>query len=154
MGFDFASATPDEIREESRRRRERRESGKPLEPDAAEFKARLQEDDDRIEKLIQRDVWKLYHAFGCECFWLSQARSTRQTAGVPDLIVFHRRSGVMFFHEVKTPTGIQSPAQAVFEELCKATGRWYALGGVRIAEETLILKGIAVRIGDALEPKH
>jgi hypothetical protein len=155
--IDVLSMTPEEAREEARRRDERRAKGLPLTPDVSEpeEQARIKEADDRLEKIIQRDVWKLYRRFNCQCYWMSQARKTRQTAGVPDLIVFNRRARAMWYHEIKTPTGEQSPAQKVFQEQCNACAIYYALGGVAAAEDVLITIGVAYRLSDgSLEPRH
>lgn len=135
-------SNPEAMIAEQRRRAERRAKGLPLHETAEEVEQlrekRVAEEDARLEKEIQRDVYKIYRAFGCELYWMSQARATRQTAGVPDLIVFHPRTRSMFYHECKTPRGKLSPAQVVFQEQCTRAGITVVVGGVDAAEEQLV----------------
>jgi hypothetical protein len=146
-----------ELIEEARRRNERRAQGKPITPEQSAEGLRhvINERDARLEKDIQRDVYKRYRNFGCEIYWLSQARETRQTPGVPDLIVFHPRSATAWYHEVKTPTGTVSPAQLHFLELAAGCGIRVVVGGVNAAEEQLVIIGAAYRELDGhLEPRR
>lgn len=144
--MDVLAMSPEAAQAEARRRAERRALGLPLthelpELDRVELK-RIAESDDRAEKEIQREIYQIYRAHGCELYWLSQARATRQTAGVPDLIVFHSRTRSAWYHEVKTPAGDQSLGQVVFAELCTAVGWKYVLGGIASAAEQLRAIGL------------
>lgn len=147
----------DDVRAEAERRRQRRERGKPLtpelpEPDHAELN-RVAEQDHRLEKEIQSDVRRKYMAFGCEVYSTSQARASKVSAGIPDLIVFHPASMRAWLHEVKAPRGVVSPAQLVFWELATMCNWKYLLGGVAAAEAQLIHVGAAYRDpSGSLEP--
>jgi hypothetical protein len=135
-GLDLSN--PEAVIAESRRRAARRAAGEPLHDDTPALElGRIADDDSREEKEIQREVFRRLRSFGCEVYWLSQARVTRQTAGVPDLIAFHPRLGVMTYFECKTPRGKPSPAQVYFAELCEKTGTSYVIGGVAACEEWL-----------------
>lgn len=81
------------------------------------------------EKAEQREVYRLYVALGCEVIWFSQPRATMQTPGVPDLKVYCRRKRLTWWHECKAAGGQQSPAQVGFEQLARACGEHYVLGG-------------------------
>lgn len=143
----IADMTLDEVLAESARRDERRRQGLPLtEVETPEqLEERLQEDDDRLEKDIQRDVMKLYLAFHCLVYNLSQARASKQSPGLADLYVLHLPSKNVWWHETKTPTGKQRPAQREFQTIHKYTPVGYVVGGVLAAEEQLITLAIAVR---------
>jgi hypothetical protein len=54
-------------------------------------------------------------------------------SGVSDLVVI--LPGRVLFLEVKTPTGRQSPAQKVFQEIVESLGHYYVL--VRSVDEAL-----------------
>jgi hypothetical protein len=82
-----------------------------------------------LEKDVQRGVYRLLVQLGCGVYWMSQARATQQTAGVPDLLVFSPARG-LFFVECKRPGGQQSPAQRSFQLRSEAAGVRYILGGV------------------------
>jgi hypothetical protein len=144
-----------EMIEEARRRDERRREGKPLAPDPVELQKRAEEVDRRLEKEIQASVVKLYTAFGCDVYNLSQARASKQTPGLPDLWCFYRGIDLDrsfgFWHETKTPKGQQSVAQIEFEARCVSTGTLYVLGGVAAAEAHLIRFGLAERVNGTLE---
>ena len=103
--------------------------------------ARLAEDDSRLEKEIQLEVVKLYRAHGCVVYNFSQARASKQSPGVGDLYVFWpamRGDGpTAWWHETKTPTGKQSPAQLVFQQFCESCHVGYVLGGVLAAAAKL-----------------
>lgn len=141
-----------ELVEEARRRDELRARGEPLTPRNGDTVQRIAEDDSRLEKEIQRDVWKRYIAFGCVVYWLSQARETKQTAGLGDLYVIHRRRREAWWHETKTLSGKQSSAQVDFENWNREAGITVVVGGILAAEEQLVAIGAAVRHGDRIEP--
>jgi hypothetical protein len=96
------------------------------------------------EKAVQRAVYALYVAHGCRVFWLSQARATGQTAGLPDLYVFHEGVGASWWHEVKPPTGALSDAQRDFQRLCTATLTRHVTGGEEAARRMLAALGITL----------
>lgn len=128
----------------------------PLAPTPVELQKREREIDDRLEKEIQNDVIKLYKAFSCLVYELSQKRAAKQTPGIADLWVFrrgidHDRS-FGFWHEVKTPSGVQSEAQIEFQAHCITCGVPYVLGGIEAARQHLIKFGIAEFINGTLEP--
>lgn len=99
----------------------------------------------RIEEPIRLDVKRAYEKFGCIVYNFSQARASKQTPGIPDLRVVHRKKGVSWWHEVKSPTGTQTPEQIEFEIECELCGETYRLGGV---DEALAqLRAIGVLAG-------
>ena len=137
-----ADMTLDEVLAESKRRDDRRAQGLPLTETPAEAAERIAEDDQRLEKEIQADVVKLYRAFSCIVYKLSQPRATKQTPGIGDLYVFWpemRGLGpTAWWHETKTPTGEQRPDQREFQRLCEAVeSRSYVMGGLVAAESKL-----------------
>jgi len=140
----------EEAKQEAARRDDLRARGLPLTPtpeqlavDVAKHNAEV---DARLEKQIQATIVRLYREFGCKVYILSQARASKQTPGLPDLLIFYRV--VAWWHEVKTPTGKQSADQRDFMANCKNTGVYYVLGGVRAAEDWLIELAIAARAPD------
>lgn len=94
------------------------------------------------EKVVQRAVYTLYVDAGCRVFWLSQARRTGQTRGLPDLYVFHERAGASWWHEVKPATGDLTLEQRDFQRLCAATLTRHVTGGVEAAKRMLTALGI------------
>lgn len=72
------------------------------------------------EARIQRNISVLMKTFGFAVWDMSQDRATRQTPGVPDLIIMGW--GRVLFVEVKTPKGKESPTQIDFRETCNANG--------------------------------
>ena len=150
-------SNPEAVIAEKRRREERKKAGLPLhetpEEIAARNAVRIAENDKRLEKEIQRDVRNKYIAFGAIVYWLSQPRETKQTSGLGDLYIIHRRCRVAFWHETKTETGEQSSAQRDFEEWNAEAGVKVVVGGVLAAEEQLIRIGAAYRDSSgSLEP--
>lgn len=89
------------------------------------------------EKATQRDVVKLFEAAGCQVYNLSQARASKQTAGLPDLWVFCPRRRCAWWWETKRPGGKLRPEQREFRERCHASGIRYEFGGVPEAVELL-----------------
>lgn len=97
--------------------------------------------EERREKEEQRACWKIFRAHGCEVFWLSQARASKQTPGLADMFVFAPRYNAAWWFETKRPVGgIQSKVQQRFEELCHQCGVRYIIGGQ--AEAYAILREI------------
>lgn len=79
-----------------------------------------------LERDVQAKVYELLVKCGCSVYWMSQARETRQTPGVPDLMAFHALRGFTFI-ECKAPDGKQRKAQREFQELCELAGIRYIL---------------------------
>lgn len=94
------------------------------------------------EKPVQKAVYDLYTGAGCAVYWLSQARRTGQTAGLPDLYVFHEAAGASWWHEVKPPTGDLSDAQREFQQRCAKTLTRHVTGGEEAARRMLAALGI------------
>jgi len=95
-----------------------------------------------LEKSEQAEVIKLYRAYGCHVYSLSQARATKQTPGLPDLYVF--RPPHAWWHETKRPvSGNPSPAQKVFSDECLASFVNHTMGGLAAARATLVRIGAA-----------
>jgi hypothetical protein len=147
----LSEMTPDEVIAERNRRDDRRRKGLPLHDTPEEQAERIQEEDNRLEKEIQADVRKLYIAFGCVVYNLSQPRATKQSPGLADLYVVHRGSHQVWWHETKTPAGQQSLAQKYFQEIHTRTPVGYVVGGRLAAEEELIRRAIAIRESGVLE---
>lgn len=123
-------------------------------PDAAAEKAREAERRAGVlEKDEQREVRKLFIAFGFEVYWLSQARRTGQTPGVPDLWCMHRELPIGFYWETKRQVGGKlSDAQLLFRDGCLRCGVGYGTGDRYAARTHLIKLGLAQIVGDTLEP--
>ena len=101
------------------------------------------------ESAIQVRVAHIYSAVGGRVKWLSQSRASRQTPGLPDLIVVFPGRAVLF-HETKRPGGRQSPAQKALQEELAGTSVRYVLGGADAAwhaleDAGLVEKGFAER---------
>ena len=75
---------------------------------------------------VQRAVWQLLARCDCTSYWLSQARETRQTVGIPDLLTFSPIRGFAFI-ECKSPNGKQSSEQQRFQQQCEVAGITYIL---------------------------
>ena len=85
------------------------------------------------EKQTQAAVKRLYRDIGAVCYDTSQPFRAKITPGVPDLLVFLPRKQEFWMHEVKSPTGKQSPAQHLFESACILSAIPYVCGGVDAA---------------------
>lgn len=111
-------------------------------------------DPDEVEKVTQAKVVKRFRAFGFKVYNLSQARRTKQTPGLSDLWITHRRRGLALWWETKRPLGGRfSSEQLDFRDECTAAGVSYGAGDERAAEEWLIAHGIAYRTPEGtLEP--
>lgn len=109
-----------------------------------------------LECEIQRDVIELYERVGClvQPTQQSYRRGSRRNPGaigIPDLYVFPPRIDTRpvlgfasvrlvrapFWHETKTPSGVQSDMQAWWQYECEQRGVGYVLGGVGSALEYL-----------------
>ena len=76
------------------------------------------------ESDVMYAVKSLLSAVGFDCYSLSQGRTTRQSAGLPDLIGLHPTKGVLFV-ECKRPDGKRSAAQSLFAARCIRAGVGY-----------------------------
>src|SRR5687767_3512896 len=89
---------------------------------------------------VQRQCYRVFDEAGCTVYWLSQARRTGQTAGLPDLIVFgppgHPWHAAW---ETKAGKGKLSEAQRKFALHCQRTGFEYQSGGEYTARQFLKL---------------
>ena len=72
------------------------------------------------EARIRRNITGLMKTFGFSVWDLEQNRKTRQTPGIPDLII--SGWGQHFHVEVKVPGKKETPAQVDFRETCNANG--------------------------------
>lgn len=88
------------------------------------------------EKEVQRRINQRLRKLGVGVYWMSQARKSGQTAGVPDLICFDPIRG-LFFVEVKAEGGVQSEVQKIFQSRCRTAGVPYVLGGLTAIEKFL-----------------
>lgn len=122
---------PAALRAEAERRHRQRALGKPLHEDTAP-------DADRSWQDEQRAVWRVWIDAGCTAYWLSQARRTGQTPGVPDQIIFGPPGApFLAFWEVKSGRGKLTPAQEQFRLNCVRCGVRFGSGGVSAARRML-----------------
>jgi len=96
------------------------------------------------EEWYRLEIIKAYKSVGCTVVNFSQSRRTHQTPGIPDLKVYHCKTGKTWWHEVKRPGGRQSVHQRAFQAMCEACGEAYYLGELDAAKEALIEQGIAL----------
>lgn len=89
------------------------------------------------EKATQHDVVKLFLAAGCVVYNLSQARASKQTAGLSDLWVVCPRRRCAWWWETKRPGAKLRSEQKTFREHCLANGVRHGFGGVPEAIEWL-----------------
>lgn len=94
------------------------------------------------ESQVQRDVKRAYEKAGCFVAVFSQGRKTRQTPGIPDLLIFVPGRFLPWWHETKAPGGKQSPAQVTWQARCETVGMSYVLGGLPEALAHLKLVGL------------
>jgi hypothetical protein len=86
----------------------------------------------------QRQCYRVFESAGCTVYWLSQARRTGQTPGLPDLIVFGppgQKWCLMW--ETKNGRGKQSEAQRKFQLNCDRVELPYYAGSARMARRAL-----------------
>ena len=69
------------------------------------------------ESDVMYEITSFCQALGIAVYHLSQGRSTRQSAGLPDLWLMHPKLGGVWL-EVKAPNGRRSGAQTVFADRC------------------------------------
>lgn len=153
---NFMDMTMPEQIAEAARRDDRRARGLPIQETPVELAARLEEEDRRLEKVIQWDVMQLLRAYSFDVFNLSQPRATKQTPGIADVYAVHVWRRRILWFETKTPDGAQSPDQIDFQVLHVQMGIaevQYVVGGVLAAEEYLISIGAAERTASGgIEP--
>ena len=75
------------------------------------------------EKDLSKAIRTALKLLGCRCYSTEQGYrkspgGTRQTAGIPDLLVFHERSGAFVFAELKVGKRKLTPAQLDFQATC------------------------------------
>lgn len=105
-----------------------------------------------LEKEEQSEVRKLFLAFGFKVRNLSQARASKQSPGLGDLWVVHRRAPIAFWWETKRQVGGElSPDQIEFAEDCIRCNVGYGTGDRFDAQKHLIALGVAVQCGQTLE---
>jgi hypothetical protein len=95
-------------------------------------------------KEMQRRVRRVFIGAGCTVYWLSQARRSGQTPGLPDLIVFGPPGapwGLMW--ETKAGRGETSAAQRTFAQHCARVGWCYRSGGESAARRFLREQSVA-----------
>lgn len=105
-----------------------------------------------LEREVQRDLVELYERVGCQIVRFSQVRlgsGTRQTPGIADLRIYCPRKRCSWWHETKTPSGKQSNAQAIFQQLVEACGEIYVIGGEEAAIAQLRAIGLIATPGRA-----
>lgn len=101
-------------------------------------------DANALEKDEQAECLRIYRAHNCVVYNTSQYRPAKISAGLADLIVFAPRVHRFAFHEVKRTTGgVQSPAQAVFQEHCDECQVTYIIGDRSTAWSLLREWGLA-----------
>jgi hypothetical protein len=181
----FADMTPEEVRAEADRREVRRRAGVPLSDGNYQWggvnhdlpvalldrkcrycRTPMMATDETCPRCFrepmeddeQDDVVKLYRAFGCRVYNFSQKRPSKQTDGIPDLVVFCEAASLSWWHETKrTKSGKLSPAQVDFREACELTDTEHVAGGLRAAREQLVRVGRATWTGAPggdIEPIH
>lgn len=76
------------------------------------------------EKQTERGIITALKTLGCSVYSLAQPRATKQTAGLPDLYIFHPIANRATWCEVKAPgkESNLSPAQETFRQECERTG--------------------------------
>lgn len=111
-------------------------------PEQAERDAKILEDKEQWE------IVKLFRAYGCKVYNLSQKRAAKQTPGLADLYVTRRQSGHAFWFETKRQVGgIYSTSQIEFREENDAAGV-LCWGGDRYDAASLLVDlGLAMRDG-------
>ncbi|MEO7457070.1 MAG: hypothetical protein ABIY52_12480 [Gemmatimonadaceae bacterium] len=125
--------TGTELLDEQRRREENRRLGRPLTfvaPEEIAAAVEQLERDARVhEKEEQRAIRKMAIAIGFRVYWLSQARETKQTPGIPDLWLSLEAIGFAAWWETKRQVGGQrSTAQEEFAQECIAARIPYGFG--------------------------
>lgn len=104
----------------------------------------------RPEAVAQSRAVALYRAATCVVYSTTEVRPVRATPGLPDLLVFHPRSGRCWAHEVKATGGRLSPAQQRFRLVAESCGLPVVVGDDLAARRHLVAVGIlAMELGAA-----
>lgn len=108
-----------------------------------------------LEKEEQHECYKVFRAFGCTVWNLSQARETKQTPGLGDAFITHPDRGLAFWWETKRQVGGgHSPAQLEFRRHCLDGRVMYYTGDRFHAQQTVVDLGLAERLaGGTLHPR-
>ncbi len=98
-----------------------------------------------LERAVARSVVAFLETCGCHVYSLQdrRPRATRNTPGLPDLYVLHRKLGG-FWVELKAPTGKQTPEQISFQATCGRCGVGYVMGGTADVMDYLKSRGLLV----------
>jgi hypothetical protein len=111
-------------------------------------------DVDRLEKAEQLEVRKVFRAFGGIVHSLSQARASKQAAGLGDLFVVFEGLASFWWETKRQIGGRVSDAQQEFHERCNGVpnGSRHYIGGRKEAEDLVIALGLAYSDDGVLEP--
>lgn len=147
-GFDYNTATPQEIVDECNRRARARSGYRGEEPPTPDQQRRRTME---LEKALQLRVIEVYKRAHCKVRSTSQPRKAKfMTTGGADLQIFSPAfdpadfkwddigtKRKMWYHEVKLPDGKYSDAQLEFAADCREAGLTCIGGGVEEALEIL-----------------
>ena len=125
--------TAAELLEEQARRESNRRAGRPLDYVPPEVVAQQEAEQlkraDVLEKAEQNAVRKMAIAVGFRVYWLSQARASKQTPGLPDLWFANAQRAIAGWWETKRQKGgKRSTAQEEFALQCLAARIPYGFG--------------------------
>ena len=96
---------------------------------------------------VTYEIRTLLEALDCAVYSLSQGRTTRQSAGLPDLWVMHPKTGG-FWIEVKAPDGRLREHQSLFADRCKRCNVGYVCASsLAIVQAYLEARGVIVHPG-------
>jgi len=108
-----------------------------------------------LERQEQAYIARVLREFGFTVRSTSQARASKVTPGLPDLLLFHREKRFFAFFEVKRADGGRvSPAQQEFAEDCAATATAHFIGDRCVAHQLLVDLGLAILVDGRVEPAH
>jgi len=101
------------------------------------------------EAKVSRDIREFLQLVGCSSVYSTEQGyrydrgGTRQSPGIPDLLVFGTEECPFFFIEVKGPKGKLRPSQVIFQEECGKAGMPYLVAhDVRDVFDFLVEKGV------------
>jgi hypothetical protein len=98
-----------------------------------------------LEKTEQAEIYKLFRAYGFEVMNLSQARASKQAAGLGDAFVIHKTLPIAFWFECKRSVGGElSSEQKRFRDNCIRCNVAYHSGDRRHAAALLVFHKLAV----------
>lgn len=144
---------PVALRAEAERRKRLRDQGRTT-FDVVETAAPISERDANVlEKEEQLEVRKRFVVCGFEVRNTSQARASKVSPGIPDLIITHRALPIFLLWESKRQVGGKySPAQLDFKADCERCGVTCRGGDRHDAEGYLIEIGRALYYNGVFEP--